>query len=80
MSEIQETGGPGRAAVGEPMPIWFFVGVILLVYGVLVVIGGFLPQERATVLAETRPSLWWGAVMTVAGVVFTAIGYLGRTR
>ena len=64
----------------EPLPIWFFVGVILLVYGVLVIIGGTQEQTRPTVLSETRPALWWGAIMCVFGGVFTAIGWHGRDK
>jgi len=64
----------------EPLPIWFFVGVILLVYGVLVIVGGTLEQTRPTVLAETRPALWWGAIMGLFGAVFTAVGWLGRDK
>ena len=63
----------------EPMPIWFFVGVILFVYGLMVVAGNFM-TSRPTVLAETRPALWWGSLMTVAGVIFTAIGWVSHRR
>jgi len=64
----------------EPLPIWFFVGVILAVYGALVIAGGTLGSTRITVLSETRPALWWGAIMLCFGAVFTAIGWLGRDR
>jgi drug/metabolite transporter (DMT)-like permease len=65
------TGEPSKS---EPLSIWFFVGVILSIYGVLVVLSDFLPHERATVLAQIRPALWWGAITTVCGAVFLAIG------
>lgn len=64
----------------EPMPIWFFVGVILLVYGIIVVAADFLGEVPTTRLAELRPRLWWGAIMTVAGVVFTGIGIAVHRR
>ena len=64
----------------EPLPIWFFVGVILLVFGVLVLAGDLVGARRQTVLAEIRPGLWWGAIMLVAGGVFTALGLAGRRR
>ena len=64
----------------EPLPIWFFVGVILSVYGVLVMVGGMQTQTRPTVLSETRPALWWGAILCVFGAVFTTIGWLGRDK
>lgn len=54
----------------EPLPIWFFVGLILLVYGLIVLAGGLLPQDRPTVLMELRPALWWGGLMTLAGAAF----------
>ncbi len=62
----------------EPLPIWFFVGLILSVYGVLVTGAGLLSQERTTVLAETRPGLWWGLLMLFSGGVFVWIGWRGR--
>jgi hypothetical protein len=55
------------------LSIWFFVGLMLTVFGVIVTATGvyfvFRPQN-ATVLAELNPSLWWGMIMLAAGVVF----------
>ena len=64
----------------KPLPIWFFVGLILLVYGIIVTASGVFMAPRATVLADTRPALWWGAVITVAGAVFLTIGLKLRER
>jgi hypothetical protein len=54
--------------------IWYFVGLVLLVMGSLVFLAGLLefiaPSERHTVLAETHPGVWWGAVMIVAGTIY----------
>jgi hypothetical protein len=63
----------------EPLPIWFFVGLILLIYGLIIVASGFLSAPRPTVLAHTRPALWWGAVTTAAGVLFLIIGLRSRS-
>lgn len=57
-----------------PLPIWFFVGIILLVYGVLLVVAGFLPTTRQTILQELHPSLWWGALTALCGGIFLGIG------
>jgi len=57
----------------EPLPIWFFVGVILVVYGVLVVLGDWT-SVREIRLKDLHPGLWWGAGMVVFGAVFTALG------
>ena len=54
--------------------IWYLVGLMLAVMGLLVLAGGvgdlLSPPARPTVLAHLRPNLWWGAVMLVAGAVF----------
>ena len=67
-------------SAAEPLPIWFFVGLILLVYGVLVLAGNFLGTPRETVLAQIRPGLWWGAIIVVAGGVFLGIGLRARGK
>jgi divalent metal cation (Fe/Co/Zn/Cd) transporter len=55
-------------------PIWYFVGLLLLAFGILIFITGiyFLitPPSHPTVLGETHPSVWWGAIMIIAGGIF----------
>jgi divalent metal cation (Fe/Co/Zn/Cd) transporter len=52
-------------------PIWYFVGLILLVMGGLIFLSGLYqiihPPTTTTVLAETHPNIWWGALMIVFG-------------
>lgn len=52
-------------------PIWFFVGLILLAMGGIIILSGIYqlinPPEVKTVLAETHPAIWWGAVMFIFG-------------
>ncbi len=54
--------------------IWFFVGLILLIMGGLVVISGIVqwvnPPASKTVLWELHPALWWGGMMMVIGLVY----------
>ncbi len=64
----------------EPLPIWFFVGAILVVYGLIIMGSDLVGNTRVTVLAELHPGLWWGAIIAVAGAVFTAIGWIGHRR
>jgi hypothetical protein len=61
------------------VPVWFFVGVILLIYGLLIVGSGIsqLSQPPTTVLGELRPAVWWGAFLTVLGAVYV---YLFRPK
>jgi hypothetical protein len=70
----------GAVATGEPLPIWFFVGVILLVYGLLVLAAYFMAAPRETVLASTKPSLWWGTIIVVAGGILLGIGLKARQQ
>lgn len=52
-------------------PIWYFVGLILLVMGSLIFLSGIyqfiFPPIAKTVLSETHPNIWWGAVICVFG-------------
>jgi FtsH-binding integral membrane protein len=59
----------------EMLPVWFFVGIILLVYGVITLITGLteLHHPPDTVLAaELHPTIWWGVVILLVGVFFAA--------
>ena len=48
------------------IPVWFFVGVILLIYGLIILGTGIYEFKNPppTVLANTHPALWWGALLT----------------
>ena len=55
--------------------IWYFIGILLLVYGVLICGSGiyeiFRPPARDVVLANLRPAIWWGALLIVVGGFYT---------
>jgi len=57
----------------EQIPIWFFIGGILVVYGVLILGWGIYelisppPPEARVALYELRADIWWGAVMIAFG-------------
>lgn len=54
--------------------IWYLVGIVLTIMGGLVLLAGiidlFSPAPAATELADTYPSIWWGAIMAVTGLIF----------
>jgi hypothetical protein len=54
--------------------IWYFVGLVLMTMGGLLLIAGVLdlisPPVRVTVLAGLHTSLWWGLLMVVVGLIF----------
>jgi len=56
----------------EIIPVWFFVGVLFLVYGVLIFVSGLSEWSNPpnTVLAELHAPVWWGALLLVLGVVY----------
>lgn len=54
--------------------IWFFVGVSLLVNGVLVLQAGlrelFRPPAQPVVLFQLHANIWWGAVLAIVGLIY----------
>lgn len=57
------------------MSIWFFSGVLFLIYGVLITAAGIWelshPLAHPPVLFHLHASIWWGAMMAVAGLIYT---------
>ncbi len=51
--------------------IWFFIGLILLIYGVLISATGvyhyYSPPEHQVVLSYLHAGIWWGALLTIIG-------------
>jgi len=56
----------------ESLSIWFFSGVLLLVYGVLILATGIyeLSHPVHVELSYLHPAIWWGAMMTVFGLFY----------
>jgi hypothetical protein len=56
------------------VPIWFFIGGTLAVYGLLILGVGLhnlaFPPEHPVELADWHADLWWGGLMTVIGAVY----------
>lgn len=52
-------------------PIWYFVGLILLIMGGIIFLTGIYllinPSPNQTILSETHPNIWWGIIMLVFG-------------
>jgi hypothetical protein len=66
------------------LSIWFFIGTLLLAYGVLIFGAGiynlFSPPERPVVLANLHAGIWWGALLIVLGVIYTIRFAPGRGK
>jgi hypothetical protein len=56
------------------IPVWFFVGVLLAIYGVLILASGLSEWSNPpnTVLAELHAPIWWGALLTIIGAIYCA--------
>ena len=60
----------------EIIPVWFFVGVLLLVYGVLIFVSGLAEWSRPpdTVLANLHAPVWWGGLLIALGGLLSLLG------
>lgn len=58
-----------------PITVWFFTGVLLAFYGVVILTYGLsmlgTPPDPHRALSELRPEIWWGAVLLVFGGFYT---------
>jgi hypothetical protein len=57
------------------VPVWFFVGVLLLIYGVLILASGLAEWSHppGTVLSNLHAAVWWGSLLIVLGAVYCMI-------
>lgn len=66
------------------LSIWFFIGGLLLIYGVLILGTGIVemlsPPAHAVVLAELHAPVWWGALLVVLGIVYLYLYSPGRQK
>ncbi|HWA95732.1 MAG TPA: hypothetical protein VG844_14110 [Terracidiphilus sp.] len=58
----------------SPISIWFFIGLLLTIYGALIfgygifdLVTGNLPH---VVLANLHAPVWWGGLMTALGLFY----------
>jgi hypothetical protein len=62
----------------ESFSIWWFAGVLLLAYGVVIFSTGIWelshPLANPPVLSNLHAPIWWGAMLTVAGLGYV-IGF-----
>ena len=58
----------------ETFSIWYFAGILLLAYGVVILSTGLWelghPLLHPPVLNRLHAPIWWGALLTVAGLVY----------
>ncbi len=57
------------------IPIWFFIGSLLTVYGVLILGTGIyhliFPPQQPLALANLHADLWWPLLLLLIGLIYT---------
>jgi hypothetical protein len=69
---------------GGSISIWFFIGLSLLVNGVVILGAGvyelFNSPEQPVVLFRLHAGVWWGALLTIIGAVYCIYFAPGKGR
>jgi len=69
---------------GGSLSIWFFIGISLLVHGLLIfgaaVYQWFYPPQKEVVLFHLHAGVWWGAILTVIGAIYSFYYAPGKGR
>ncbi len=62
--------------------IWFFIGLLILIYGVLILGAGIaeLSSPPPVVMAELHVGIWWGVLLIVIGAVYVYLFQPGKNR
>lgn len=70
---------------GSKIPIWFFIGLLLTIYGAMIL--GYGIFEAATgdypagvQLTYLHTPIWWGATLLLLGLVYLVKFRPGRPR
>jgi len=69
---------------GGSISIWFFIGLSLLVNGLLILVSGIYelvyPPMAPVVLFRLHASLWWGGLLTAIGAIYCVYYVPGKNR
>jgi hypothetical protein len=69
---------------GGSISIWFFIGLSLLVNGLVILGAGvyqvFNSPEQPVVLFRLHAGVWWGALMAIIGAVYCIYFAPGKGR
>ena len=78
---IEENDNPVPHTHYKMIPVWFFIGLLLLAYGVIILYAGIhdFNNPGVVVLAKFHASLWGGILLIVLGGGYT-IRFWPKTR
>jgi hypothetical protein len=63
------------------IPVWFFVGLLLFIYGILILASGLTEWSNppATVLSNLHAPVWWGSLLIVLGGIYCTMFRPGKS-
>ena len=64
------------------LSIWFFVGVMLTIYGIIILIANIpafsASQNPQVVLEQLHSGLWWSILLVLLGALFLKLHWPGK--
>jgi hypothetical protein len=58
----------------KQIPIWFFIGCLLLIYGVLILGSGIYnimyPPKNPVALSHLHADVWWSILLIAVGLIY----------
>jgi len=64
--------------------IWFFIGALLALYGLLILAAGvwdlFYPSGLPQAMGHLHAAIWWGALLIVLGGIYCYRFWPGRNN
>lgn len=77
----RDRGKRARRQENAPISIWTFLGVMLLVYAVVLLLGLVYPIPKGlTMVTSVHLNLLWALVLAAAGVSLVLAGVRSRER
>ena len=63
----------------DMISIWFFIGMLLLVYGIIILISAaVVTPAQPTAMSQYHAEVWWGFLLTAIGAFYTWFFRPGR--
>ena len=59
----------------ESIPVWFFIGLLLTIYGILLTVAGLyqILHPPGKVLEQYHPTLWAGIALFLWGIAYVIL-------
>ncbi|MEP7352937.1 MAG: hypothetical protein ABI824_06865 [Acidobacteriota bacterium] len=68
-------------AAENKLPVWYFIGWLLLIYGILILGAGsgVLAAQAVSETVDSRIGIWWGALLIAIGLTYVYCFRPGRS-